>query len=105
MHIVAKEKIYLDVCDQGFKYVFKILKDKTIPFEEKEKTARMILTKYLDLKTLAGRLSSVLCLVVILSLVANRNLPGFYSLLKNIIKAIREEKITQAMAQYLIRKL
>lgn len=34
--IVNQEKIYLDSCSQSLKYLFKVLEDKTIPFEEKK---------------------------------------------------------------------
>jgi len=59
--LVGGEKIYLDQCDQNLKYLFQILEDETIPFEEKEKVASSILTKYLNLKTMTGRVTFVLC--------------------------------------------
>lgn len=34
--LVKEEKIYLDQYDQSIKYLFEVLKDGTIPFEEKK---------------------------------------------------------------------
>ena len=84
--LVGGEKIYLDQCDQNLEYLFKILEDETIPFEEKEKVARSILTKYLNLKTMTGRINFVLCIVFILYILSNQNPSSFYILLKNLIK-------------------
>ena len=85
--LVGGEKIYLDQCDQNLEYLFKILEDETIPFEEKEKVARSILTK----KTLNGRITFVLYILSI------QNPSGFYILLKNLIKAIKEGRISKAI--------
>ncbi len=103
--LVNGEKIYLDQCDQNFKYLVKILGDETIHFEEKEKVARAILTKYLDLKTVNGRIVFVLCIVGLLSFLSSQNPAGFYILLKNLIKAIKEGKISKAMGRAIVRRL
>jgi hypothetical protein len=103
--LVDGEKIYLDQCDQNCEYLFKILKDETIPFEEKEKVADSILTKYLNLETMPARLAFVLCIVLILYILSIQNPAGFYILLKNLIKAIKEGKIPKVIARIIIRKL
>lgn len=103
--LVGGEKIYLDQCDQNLEYLFKILEDETIPFEEKEKIARSILTKYLNLKTMTGRINFVLCIVFVLYILSNQNPSGFYILLKNLIKAIKEGRISKAIGRSIIRRL
>ena len=103
--LVGGEKIYLDQCDQNLEYLFNILNDETIPFEEKEKVARSILTKYLDLKTVNGRIAFVLCIVFVLYILSIQNPSGFYILLKNLIKAIKEGKISKAIGRSIVRRL
>ena len=63
--MVGGEKIYLDQCDQNLKYLFDILEDETILFEERKEIAHSVLTKYLNLKTAFGRRNFVLCIVFI----------------------------------------
>ena len=60
--LVGKEKVYLDYCDQNLKYLFDILEDETIPFEDRSS----VLTKYLNLKTPFGRRNFALCIVFII---------------------------------------
>ena len=103
--LVNGEKIYLDQCDQNLEYLFKILEDPAVPFEEKEKLARSILTKYLDLRTLNGRITFTLCIVFILYILSIQNPSSFYILMKNLINAIREGKISKAVGRLIIRRL
>lgn len=103
--MVGKEKIYLDQCDQNLKYLFKIVEDETIPFEEKKKVSHLILTKYLNLRTQSGRRNFVLCIVSLLSILSTNNNSSFYIMMQNLIKAIREGKISKAMARLIIRRL
>jgi hypothetical protein len=103
--LVGGEKIYLDQCDQSLEYLFKILEDETIPFEEKGKVARSILTKYLDLKTMDGRIGFVLCIVFVLYILSIQNPSGFYILLKNLIQAIKEGRISKAIGRSIVRRL
>jgi hypothetical protein len=103
--LVGGEKIYLDQCDQNLEYLFKILEDETIPFEEKEKVARSILTKYLDLKTMNGRIAFVLCIGFVLYILSIQNPSSFYILVKNLIKAIKEGRISKAIGRAIVRRL
>jgi hypothetical protein len=103
--LVGGEKIYLDQCDQSLEYLFKILEDETIPFEEKGKVSRSILTKYLDLKTMDGRIGFVLCIVFVLYILSIQNPSGFYILLKNLIQAIKEGRISKAIGRSIVRRL
>lgn len=103
--MVGGEKIYLDQCDPNLKYLFKIVRDETIPFEEKKKVAHSILTQYLNLKTQSGRRNFVLCIVSIISILATTHNSSFYIMMQSLIKAIREGKISKAMARLIVRRL
>lgn len=103
--LVDKGKIYLDQCDQNLEYLFRILKDTHVPFEEKEKLTRSILTKYLNLKTAEGRLNFVLCIVFILSLFFIQDISSYHILLKNLIEAIKEGRIPKGIGRAIIRQL
>ena len=61
-----EKKIYLNQCDQNFKYLFKVLNDKNIPLTKKKELTYSILMKYLDLKTATGRIRFILCITTIL---------------------------------------
>jgi hypothetical protein len=103
--LIDGEKTYLDQCDQNLGFLFKVLKDTTLPFEEKEKLTRSIVTKYLNLKTADGRLNFVLCIVFILSIFSIQNMSSYHIILKNLIKAIKEGKIPKIVGRAIIRKL
>jgi hypothetical protein len=103
--LVAEEKIYLDQCDQGLEYLFTILKDTKLSYEEKEKLTISILTKYLNLKTADGRLNFVVCIVFIFSIFSMGNIPSYHLLLTNLIEAIKEGRIPKIVGRAIIRKL
>lgn len=103
--LVNGQKIFLDQCDQNLEYLFKILNDPTMPFEEKQKIARSILTKYLDLKTMNGRVTFVMCIVLVLYILSIQTPSGYYILLKNLINAIKEGKISKIVGRAIVRKL
>lgn len=103
--LVNGEKIYLDQCDPNLEYLFKVLEDSALPFEEKEKLARKILTKYLDLRTLNGRITFILCIVFVLYVLSIQNPSSFYIMMKNLIKAIREGRISKAVGRIIVRRL
>lgn len=103
--LVGGEKIYLDQCDQTLKYLFHILEDETVPFNERRELAYSTLTKYLNLKTSFGRRNFVLCIVFIIYILFNSNQSSFYIMMKSLIEAIRKGKITKSMARLIARKL
>ena len=103
--LVDGEKIYLDQCDQNLEYLFKILEDKTIPFEEKENVARSILTKYLNLKTMNGCITLVPWIVFVFYILSIQNSSGFYILLKNLIKVIKKGRISKVIGRSIVRRL
>lgn len=103
--LVSGEKIYLDQCDQSLGYLINILEDEKIPFDKKEELVRSILMKYLDLSTVEGRLRFLLCVVLILFMFSKTSPSSFFILMKNLIQAIKEGKISKAMGRYIVRKL
>lgn len=103
--LVGGEKIYLDQCDQNLKYLFDILEDETIPFEERKEIAHSVLTKYLNLKTQFGRRNFALCITFIIYILFTNRHSSFYLMMRSLIKAIREGKITKPMARLIVRKL
>ena len=103
--LVEGREIDLDQCDQNLKYLFDILEDERIPFEERKEIAHSVLTKYLNLKTPFGRRNFVLCIVFIIYILFTNHRSSFYLMMKSLIKAIREGKITKPMARFIVRKL
>ena len=103
--LVEGREIDLDQCDQNLKYLFDILEDESIPFEERKEIAHSVLTKYLNLKTPFGRRNFVLCIVFIIYILFTNHRSSFYLMMKSLIKAIREGKITKPMARFIVRKL
>ena len=96
--MVKGNKVYLDQSDQNLKYLFDILEDETIPFEERKQITHSILTKYLNLKTPFGRRNFLLCIVFIIYTLFINHGSSFYLMMRSLIKAIREGKITNLMA-------
>lgn len=76
-----------------------------LPFQEKEKTARSVMIKYLTIKTPAEHINFVICLTLMLILLSNTNYSSFYIVIKSIIKAIKEGKILKRVARLIIRRL
>ena len=103
--LVNNEKMYLDQCNENLSYLFNILQDETIPFEERKQISHSILTQYLNLKTSFGRRNFVLCIIFIIYILFSNYRSSFYIMMKNLIKAIKEDKITKPMARFIIRKL
>lgn len=103
--LVGGEKIYLDQCDRSFEFLFKVLEDTAIPFEEKEKVARSVLTEHLNLDTIAGRTGFILCIVLMIYIFSIRNPASFHILIKNLILAIKQGKISKAVGRAIVRRL
>lgn len=103
--IVDGEKIWLDQCDQNLEYLWKILNDKTIKPEEKNRQCLSILTNYLNLNTHRGRLNFIFCLLAILRILSVLDFTSYYMLLDNLIKALKAGKIPKRLVRRIVRKL
>lgn len=86
-------------------YLFYVLKNSEISFEEKERITHIILTKFLNLSTEEGRRNFLLCLLAILCTLAIYNHAGYHILLKMLLEAIREGKIPKQLVRWIIRNL
>lgn len=76
--LVERREVSLDQCDQNLKYLFDILKDETIPFEERKELARSVLTKYLNLKTPSGRRNFALRVFFVIHTLTKNRRPSFF---------------------------
>lgn len=103
--MVGGEKIYFDQCDQNLIYLFDILENEMIPFQERKEIVYSVLTKYLNLKTQFGRRNFVFCITFIIYILFTTRHSSFYLMMKSLIKAIREGKITKSMARLIVRRL
>ena len=103
--LVDGEKIYLDECDKPLEYLFSILDDESIPFEERRKAAHSILTKRLSINTQSGRRNLALCLTFIIYILFKNKTSSFYIIMKGLIEAVREGKITKQVARIIVRRL
>ena len=103
--LVDGEKIYLDECDKPLEYLFSILDDESIPFEERRKAAHSILTKRLSINTQSGRRNLALCLTFIIYILFKNKTSSFYIIMKGLIEAVREGKITKRVARIIVRRL
>ena len=103
--IVDGKKIYLDQCDQNLKYLFKMLSNQKIPFEDKKQLTYSILVKHLDLRTPNGRLRFILCIITILHIFAINDISNYFIMMQNLIKAVKEGKISKRLARLIIRQL
>lgn len=99
---LSEKELYLDLCDQGFEFLVQIFEDTTIPFEEKQKIARNILTKSVNIKTKTGIIA---CLTAVCYFLAIHNPAGLYILFQSLIEAIRKGKISRAIARLIVRRL
>jgi hypothetical protein len=52
-----------------------------------------------------GRIAFVLCIVFVLYILSIQNPSSFYILLKNLIKAIKEGRISKAIGRAIVRRL
>lgn len=103
--LVDGKKIVLNECDRTFEYMFQVLTNKDIPFEYKKKMSFKILMDHVDLKTTAGRIRFVFCIISIIHIFALNDISSYFILMKNLIKAIKSGKISKRLARLIIRRL
>jgi hypothetical protein len=95
----------LKECTPSYKYMFKVLMDKEIPFEEKQKTTVQIFKNHLDLGTMESKIKFLFCILTMLYIFYFHNMSAYLILMQNLIKAIKEGKISKRLARFLIKKL
>ena len=99
---VNGEKVYLENCENGFKYMFSILMDKELPYNEKKELVTYIFRVNLDK---SKPLKLVLCLIPMLLILATQNPASYFLVIKNLIQAIKEGKISKRVARIIVRRL
>ena len=99
---VNGEKVYLENCDDGFKYMFSIFMDKELPYNEKKELVTYLFRVNLDRNK---PLHLILCLIPILLILATQNPACYFLVIKNLIQAIKEGRISKRIARIIVRKL
>lgn len=100
--IVNEEKVYLENCSEGFKFMFAILMDNEIPYYEKNALVAYVFGTLLS-KT--EPLNLILCLVPILFILAMKNPSAYYLAIRNLILAIKEGRISKRIVRVMVRRL
>lgn len=103
--LVDGKKIVLNECDRTFEYMFQVLINKDIPFEHKKKMSLKILMDHVDLKTTAGRIRFLFCIISIIQIFALNDMSGYFILMQNLLQAIKSGKIPKRLARLIIRRL
>lgn len=82
-----------------------MLRDETIPYQEKIRRVYSALVERFNLKTAASRLSVFVCIICILSVLSTTNFSSYFIVMENLIASIKKGKISKALACAIIRKL
>lgn len=103
--MVDGEKINLKECDQDLECLFIVLKDTTLPFGQKEDLTWSILMEYLNLKKPDKVFKFMLCMSFILYIFSHQDTASLDIILKNLIKAVKEGKISKSIVRIIIRRI
>lgn len=93
------------LCSHNLNYLFRLLLNDKLPYQEKAEMVNQIIGKYLDWHTCHGRVVTFLCLVSMLYMLFVLQSEGYYLLMKALIKAFKEGRISGAVVRTIIRKL
>lgn len=103
--IVDGDEILIDECDKSLQYLLMMLKNPDLSLDYKKEKSLKILMNHLDLETPSGKIRCLLCLIGILYVLWSADMASFMILMENLIKAVKEGKITKRLARLLIRRL
>jgi hypothetical protein len=103
--INGKEQLELDNCPSSLYYLFRILINSNIPFEERKTVSNDILMNRLDLSTREGRIQFLFCMISILLLFAQYNPSSFLIMMQNLVRAIKTGRISKQLARFIVKKL
>jgi hypothetical protein len=97
----------LNQCDLSLEYMFEVLRNSDIPFKERQEISFRILMDHLDLGTTTGSISFVLCIISIMKIFSKLDPESASAtiLMGNLIKAIKEGKISKRLARIIVRIL
>ena len=99
---VNGEKIYLQNCDDGFEYALSVLLNKGIPYGEKQKVIAYLFSLISDR---IKPLNFIICLISLLLILAILDPASYALLLRYLIEAIKEGKISKRLGRLVVRKL
>lgn len=92
-------------CDENLRHLFRMLQDPDVTDKRKRQLTKKFFRKQLDLTTNTGKVNFILCVVFILWLFSTQSLASFDIMMSNLIRAIREGRISKAAARAIIRRL
>lgn len=93
------------ICDDSLMFLFKTLREKSIPFEERKKAAEKILFQHVNLTTDPERVKFVLCMIAMLLALYILNYASFLILINQLFEAVRAGKIPKIVYRAILRKL
>lgn len=105
--IIVGESLTLD-CNKDFQYLFNILVNLDIPYEQKKEILASFKDEFFVLDTHTKRLYFILCLIsmlVGLNVLNVLNVSSYYLLLAELLDAVRKKKISKVVLRAIIRKL
>lgn len=90
----------------NWNYVINILSDKDIPYHDRRKKAFTILRHQLTIESKADVIRYITCLVSAFTLFTLlRDTSSVFLLMENLIKSVKEGKISKRLARLILRKL
>jgi len=105
INLEEENKTTFGVCDQGLRFLLKVLTNSEISRKEKKKTCVRVFKQYVNLTTKNRRKSFIICIALLLQILAYSEYGSFVVLLRSLIDAIREGKISKAVGRAIIRRL
>ena len=98
----------MDHCPENLLYLFNVISDPSVPYEQKHEVAAKTLVRFLNIKNLtnAERIKLLLCIVSLLIQLANLNNWGSYRIiLENLIEALKNGTISKPLLRLIIARL
>lgn len=105
-HTKGIDNFSLDQCEKvpGMEYLFKILEDSEIPYQERERVANDII-RGLDIIKPIGKAGLVICLLSLLIYFNKNNTSSYHILIQKLIQALKEGRLSKNVARALVRQL
>lgn len=104
-HKRISENFSLDQCDRnsGLNYLFTILSNPDIPYQEKEMITDKILKNYVNLKP-TERTYVVICIICRMLYFYKVNIGNFHLIMQKLLEALKEGKISKVIVRAISRK-
>jgi hypothetical protein len=96
----------LDNCDYDWHYLIGVLSNKQIPYYDRQKKDLVLVDHYLPFRTKADLVRYVVCIVAVFVLFsALGDYTTVFIMMQNLLKALKEGKISKRVARIIIRRL